>query len=244
MASIPVPKVIGNGSKQCKNKECGKIKPFSEFYVRSGYGTLEHPALLPGHFVTECIDCMKERGKKPKPKEPWVSLVESENIAIEAFMAHGVGAVTGKSANAPDFDLMLWGWIGAEVKHATVQNKRGESQSFTFNTTPKQQERGFLAHIVVLICEWPDGHMTFHLFDAKEPYFYRPDGRVKSGLTFTPDIYRKGPSGRVGHHALTQAVMDAHKDKWSLVGQYLLKLSNQLRNGARPVYGKPLDVAA
>lgn len=185
---------------------------------------------------------MKERGKKPKPKEPWVSLVESENIAIEAFMSHGIGATTGKSANAPDFDLMLWGWLGAEVKHAKLETPRGESQSFKFNTTTKQQDRGFLAHVVLLICEWPDGHMTFHLFDAKEPYFYRPDGRVKSALTYTPGHKKK--SGRVGFNPLTPEVMDAHKDKWSLVYELLLKLSAQLRKGARPVYGKPMEIAA
>lgn len=239
MVSIAIAKITGKGEKRCNGK-CGKIKPYSEFYVRSGYGTKERPALLPGHFTTECIECMRERGKKLRPKEPWISLVESENIAIEALMSHGIGAVTGKSANAPDFDVIAWGWIGIEVKYARLITTRGKSQQFTFHTTLKQRDRGLLAHVVMLICEYPGGHRTYHLFDAKAPYFYTKTHALKTGFTFTPDNLRKSKAGRAGHYALTQQVMDAHKDYWGIIGQYLLKLSKQFAEGVRPVYGKPL----
>src|SRR5690606_19055212 len=103
--------------------------------VRPTYGTLKKPAVEPGHLVSECVTCMRERGKSPKLLEPWRSRVKSEQIAIDYFMSKGIWATTGKMTNAPDVDLVLWGAVWCEVKHAHIKH-RGRSFAGTFTVTP------------------------------------------------------------------------------------------------------------
>lgn len=244
MITIHNGKVIGNGERFCKM--CGKVKPFTEFYVKSGYGTAEHPAVTPGHFVTDCIDCMKQRSRNQvQTRMPvWETNTMSEQIVIDALMKRGIGATTGKVANAPDVDVVAWGWVNIECKYSGLKHTKGTGRSFKFVTTPKQQKRGFLAHIVILVCEYPDGDVTFHMFGNRDPYFYKKDGSVKTGFTFTPDRYRKSNAGFAGHHPLTQEVMDAHKGNWNLIWQKLDEISDQFKSGFRPEYGKLFDIAA
>ena len=236
MISIHKGKVIGNGERPCN--QCKEIKPFTEFYVRSTYGTPQKPAVTKGHFVTECVKCMNERSKSQERLPVWRTNVKSEQIVIDALMAHGIGATTGKVANAPDVDVVAWGWVNIECKYSPLRNIRGESRQFKFNTSPKQQVRGLLGHIVMLICEYPDGLLTYHMFGNKEPCFYRKDGRLKSAFTFTPDQYRLGHTGRKGHYPLTQGIMDSKRDRWHLIETWRLTLSKRFAEGQRPEYGK------
>ena len=237
MTSISKSKVIGNGEKQCNGK-CGKIKPYSQFYVRPTFGTLEKPATEDGHFISECIVCMRERGKNPSRLEPWISRVKSEQIAIDYFMAKGIWATTGKMTNAPDVDLALWGVVWCECKLGVIQH-RGYKQYCSFNFTPTQQKRGILAHIVLLIVDRPTG-MTYHLFPANDSVFYKNDGvSLKSGVMYTVGKRHIETRGKGYHHQLTQPMMDSAQDNIGLVWLWMKKLQEALCDGERPTYGQP-----
>ena len=224
-------KVIGEGARKCN--ACGKVLPFSAFYVRSGYGTQDAPAIEPGHFTTECKACMKQRSKGQLRLPPWETLVKSEELAIKALMEHGIWAQTGKATQAPDVDVVAFSAVWIECKHA-VLTRRG----FKFSVTPKQQERGYMGHIVMLICEWPGQRYTHHLFDADAPYFYHEDGRAKTGFVFVPGKRKATTRGRGNQWQLTQPVMDAAQDQYELIWSYLAHIRQALLDGRRPEYGK------
>lgn len=237
MARIAKPKVIGKGEKICNG--CGKLKPFTDFYTRPTHGTLAKPAVEPGHFISECIECMRTRGNEPRRLEPWISAVKSEQLAIDYFMSNGIWATTGKMTNSPDVDLTLWGAVWCEVKHAHMKS-RGYTKTCTFSVTPSQQERGFLAHIVLLICEYPDSRKTFHLFNADHPAFYKDDGKsLKTAFTFTVGKRTPSTRGKGYKHQLTQQVMDSAQDDIGLVWAWLKRLQQTLADGVKPEYGKP-----
>lgn len=237
MASIAKQKVIGNGQKRCKGK-CGKIRPYSEFYVRPTFGTAENPAVEDGHFVSECITCMRERGKTAKLLPPWESRVKTEQLAIAAFQRAGIWAQTGKATSAPDVDVVLRGMVWCEVKHATPKRK-GHQESFTFVMTQRQQQRGFLAHVVMLICEYPDGSFTYHLFHADNPVFLKTDGTLKSAVTYVPGKTEQTTRGRGGVQQIVQADMDEAENRWELIDQWQKWIEGDLCEGERPTYGKP-----
>lgn len=234
MNTLAKEKVIGKGSKTCKR--CGIVKDFTEFYTRPNYGTPEKPALLEGHFITECKGCMRERGNTQVRLPPWESQVKTEQLAIDYLMSKGIWATTGKMTSAPDVDVAIFGMIWCEVKHAKFGNKgRGD---FTFVTTPSQQSRGFLGHVVMLICEYPDGRYTYHIFDAQNPCFYRDDGTLKAGFTFVPGKLEPAPQGRNYKHQLTQPIMNEAQDNVAIIVEWVTKLRHLLASGVKPEYGK------
>lgn len=235
MNTIAKEKVIGKGSKPCNR--CGIVKDYSEFYTRPTFGTPEKPAVLDGHFVTECKACMRERSNNQKRLPPWESQVKSEQLAIDYLMSKGIWATTGKMTSAPDVDVAIFGLIWMEVKHARFDNK-GSRGDFVFVTTPPQQARGFLGHVVMLICEYPDGRLTHHIFDALDPVFYRDDGALKSGFTFVPGKLAPAPQGRNYKHQLTQPIMDAAQDDTKIIVEWLTTLRRLLASGVKPEYGK------
>jgi hypothetical protein len=235
MNTIAKEKVIGKGSKLCHG--CGIVKDYADYYVRATYGTPEKPAVMDGHFVTECKDCMRQRGNTQKRLPPWESQVKSEQLAIDYLMSKGIWATTGKMTNAPDVDIAIWGAIWCEVKHACFNNK-GSRNAFTFVTSDSQQERGFLGHIVMLICEYPDGRLTYHFFNASDPVFYRNDGRLKSGIVYRPGQMFPSRKGRGYKYQLTQSVMETAEDNTGLIIEWLTKLRRLLASGKKPEYGK------
>lgn len=240
MARIAKPKVIGKGERICNS--CKQMKPFGEFYVRPTYGTLKKPAVEPGHFVSECIVCMRERGKQNFRLPPWESRVETEQAAIDYLMSRGIWTTVGKMTSAPDVDLACYGAVWVEVKHALAKG-RGYKKTFTFNFTPSQRERGLLAHVVLLICEYPDGRRTFHLLNASHPAFYKDDGEtLKTAAVFS--IGRREPSkrGKGYKHQLTQQIMDAAQDDTGLIWGWMKRLQQTLIDGIKPEYGKPFGV--
>lgn len=235
MATVAAAKVIGNGSKECNG--CHRVKHYTAFYVRSGYGTSKNPAIMDGHFVTECKACMKVRASKQVRCAPWESTVRSEELAITVLMKQGFWATTGKATQAPDVDVCV-GPVWVEVKHAKLDDMRSTPR-FSFVATPAQQKRGYLAHVIMLICEYPDGRITYHLFDWDAPFFYFEDMRPKSGYTFTPGKLEASKQGRGNEYQLTQPVMDAAEDDWQLVHDWQKRISEALLHGERPTYGKP-----
>lgn len=237
MASIAASKVIGKGAKRCSG-ECGKIKPYSEFYVRSGYGTLDNPAILDGHFVSECIACMKKRSQDQTRIVPWESHVIAEQLAIIALQQAGIWAQTGKATSAPDVDVVAWGSVWIEVKHAKLRRK-GNKQTFSFVTTPAQQERGFLAHVVMLICEYPEARFTYHLFHADNPIFHKANGTVKSGFTYSLGRMSAVAKGRGTKDQLTLPIMNESQNDWSIIELHRQWIADDLKDGEIPEYGRP-----
>jgi len=146
-------------------------------------------------------------------------------MAITRLNQEGIAVLPGKAVHAADVDVVAWGHVWIEIKHSPVRSIVGRP-GFHFGATRKQIKRGFLAHVVILICEYEDGNKTFHLFDAKDPVFYR-DGKVKSALTYmlTPKRQYKERPGRL---ALTTDRMNAALNRWDLIEQARLKISADL----------------
>ena len=237
MKRIASAKVIGKGEKPCNG--CHQVKPFAEFYVRPTFGTLDKPAVEPGHLVSECIACMKERGKTPKRLEPWESRVPTEQIAIDYLTSKGIWTTTGKMTNAPDVDLACLGAVWVEVKHCHVRH-RGYTSTFMFNMTPSQQKRGFLAHVVMLICEYDDGRLTYHLLPASHPVFYKNDGKsMKSAVSHTVGKRKASTRGKGYKHQITQQLMDEWQDDVGLIWSWMVRIREALVAGEKPEYGKP-----
>lgn len=205
-------------SKRCAR--CKEVKPFTEFYIRPPFNKLDKPPTLPGHFVSECKTCMRERGSIDL--HPTVPRAKTEILAIEYLRKNGIYAAPGKSVYAADVDVVAWGCVWIEVKYAEL--KRGK---FTFKVTPTQSVRGFRAHIVLLICDYGDSK-SFHLFDSQHPVFFK-DGRVKTGFTFTPGATRalKHGNNRV---VMIQPMMDAAQNDIELVEQKRQSIVLQLRS--------------
>lgn len=193
---------------------CKLDKPLTEFYTRSGV----HNPTEPGHYVSECKVCMKRRSKH-STLNPYEPRVLTEQLAIEKLLDIGIFALPGKAIAAADVDVVAWGCVWIEVKYARLEFQRGVKK-FKFNTTPKQQQRGFLADLVMLICDYGEDDLTYHLFEANHPVFYMDEGsRVKSGFTFTPDAMeaKKHGDNRV---VMTQPMMDEAQDRWDMIGKY------------------------
>lgn len=237
MNKVAKPKVIGKGEKPCNR--CHQVKPFTEYYVRPTFGTLDNPAVELGHFVSECKSCMKERAKTDFRLPAWESRVPTEQIAIDYLRSKGIWTTTGKMTHAPDVDLACLGAVWVEAKHSRAK-RRGYTQTFTFMMTPSQQQRGFLAHVVMLICEYPDGRLTHHLLPADHPVFYKDDGKtMKSAVTYTVGKRKASTRGRGYKHQITQQNMDEWLDNTSLIWNWMARITSALVAGVKTEYGKP-----
>lgn len=214
-------------SKVCTNRNCQQVnpQPLSHFYERSGYKGI---ASEPGHYVSECKTCMRERARTTKPVPKTVSSVYNERLAIEYLRQHGIYAAPGKSVYASDVDVVAFGCVWIEVKHSRYEHRSGRKQ-FAFVATPKQQERGYRAHLVMLICEYSEQHRTYHLFDARDEVLYIK-GRVKSGLTYYPDrtVALKHAQNRV---VMTRSMMDSAQDNVGLIWRHLKWVIETLKDG-------------
>lgn len=201
---------------------CKQTKGLPEFYVRSG---CQNPT-EPGHYLSECKACIRERGKLTNNIHPLIPRAKTEILALEALKRAGVGAVPGKAVHAADVDVVAWGHVWIEVKYARLEFKRGE-EKFTFTSTPKQMQRGYLAQVVMLICDWGDERYTYHLFRADDPVFYMK-GRIKAGFDFTPGLMaaRKHGNNRV---VMIQPMMDAAQDRWELIESTRRHIAEQIR---------------
>lgn len=212
-------------SKHCAR--CKIEKPFSEFYARSGHLNLDNPPTEAGHYNSECKSCIQERDKLTKRLPKTEPRAKTEIIAIERLRRQGIHALPGKAVAATDVDVVAWGAVWLEIKYSRLARGHGINEEFVFGATPAQMRRGFLAHIVMLICEYPDNRYTFHLFNAKDPVFYI-HGRVKSGMSFRPGRVEalKHGNNRV---VMVQSMMDAAQDAWHLIEEKRLEISRQLQ---------------
>lgn len=197
--------------------DCKQTKDVRDFYVRSG---ITHPTEA-GHYTTQCKVCHRKavHTRKPIPRD--VPGTPSECLAIDYLNAKGYLSVPGKAVWATDVDVVVFGHVWMEVKYAKLKRERLVWE-FHFTMTPKQVRRGFLAHVVLLVCEYQDGERTFHLFDARDPVFYKDD-RLKNGMNFVPgrEMARKHGGNRT---VMTQRMMDAARDDVGQIDRALRRL--------------------
>lgn len=207
-------------SKVCRR--CKIEKPLTDFNRRSG---ITFPN-KPGDYQSECKSCIKERMQSTPRWSRNIPLTIGEQFLIDYLAKSGIYATPGKSVYAADVDVVAWGCVWIEVKHSKYELWGGNEYRFMFKASPVQVKRGFLAQIVVLICDYID-MQTYHFFDAKDPVFYRND-TLKSGLTFVPGLLkpRKVHQGNV---VMTQGMMDAAQDQIGMIETYRLKIANSIK---------------
>lgn len=160
---------------------------------------------------------MTERQKlNPPKKQPLVTTVPSEQAVIDVLTRHGIPAITGKALGIRWCDVVCFGCIGVEVKHAYLRGKM-----FTFVFTPSQQKR-LKADFIVLVCDY-ETHQTYHVFDVKDEVFYK-NGKLKIGICYIPRQHRQKSRFPI----LTVDKMEASKDDWGKIEQLLKQRQIQL----------------
>ena len=188
-------------------KECGKgvnckhpdgpNLPISEFYTRNN-----------GKYVnTYCIECSKadSRNQKRLPKKQ--AGEASEQIAVKKLRSMGIYAVAGKASEFNHVDVVARGCVRIEVKFS---DKKSDG-TFTFAFT-SQRKQGIKADLVLLIKRDGDD-ITFHLFPASHPVFFKR-GKVKNALAYMPYVHH-----RKNGVYLSPSLMSEFKDKWELIQQ-------------------------
>lgn len=172
-------------TKVCRNNNCkhgGMPQSINNFYKRSGTS---------GH-VSECKDCMKMRGNNYQKLPRGVSKVESENIALRYLASQGIVARPGKNCGMPDTDITAWDCVGIEVKLG-VWSHSGRQKVCSFTITPKQQNRGILAHLIMMMIP-RSGEYTYHIVPASHPIFFK-DGKRKLAWTYVEDRHEAQKHG-------------------------------------------------
>lgn len=212
-------------TKTCRR--CKSVQPITEFYVRSGITTPEHE----GHYNSECKTCMRERSQNIGTIHPTVPRQLSEQLGLNALLEHGISALPGKAVSGSHVDLVCWGCVYLEVKYSRLEFQGGQF-SFKFSSTPRQVQRGFLAHLVMLICDY-DNRQTFHVFRANHEAFYI-NGHIKTAFLFTP-----GQTEQIKHVEtrikLLQQTMDEAQDRWDLIEEKRLEIQQQLLTHNNPL---------
>lgn len=150
-----------------------------------------------------------------------------EQLVIDRLNHHGIPAIAGGAIKAY-CDVMAWGCVMIEVK-SSGRKPKGHYQ---FGFTPNQQERGLLAHLVVLVlgdletCHiLPANHIAFYDYDAE--YFKQRELvlKLKTAVVYNP--MRKSRTGL--HSTLTPEIMQEHLDNWSLIEDYRLRVSQEIK---------------
>lgn len=192
---------------------CNVEKPLDAFYRRAN---AQHLVL------SECKDCMKARGKKHSKIDRRVSTVASEQHAIAMLNGAGIPSLPGKALSHTFADVICWGCVLIEVKYA----KQSEDRMFSWSFSPTQVKQGLRGDLIMLVCEWRDGYISQHVFDARDSVFYREDNRLKSAITYKPNRSNAGKQA-----VFTERLMKDHQNAWSLIAQKRIAIENELREG-------------
>ena len=205
----------------CRNPACvhqGLPQSVDNFYRREGGKYL----------VSECKDCMKVRSATQAtrriPKN--VPYHPTELIAINRLAQEGIHALPGKAFASSYADIVAWGCVPIEVKYASrgIEYKRGV---FHFVTTAAQRRRGFIADLVMLICDYEE-RQTFHLFPVTHEVFYMK-GRMKTGFVYDPGNPKAGSRHTGNRSVMTDSLMTEYEDRWDLIEAERLRIAEELR---------------
>lgn len=209
-------------SKPCT--KCKTPKPLTSYYMRSGYTDPENP----GHRLSECITCMKQRNYDEGYVPPTEPRAPTEILALDYLKANGISCLPGKAVHAAHVDIVAWGCVNIEVKYARYEAQYGSKRGFKFVVTPKQRERGFIAHVVILICDYGRNGLTFHLFPPKFVAFYK-EGRVKVAFDYIPGRDKPEKLLYPGIEVLTELDMETARDRLELIERARIKIGDELR---------------
>lgn len=204
--------------------QCKTTKPVGEFYTRSG---IKNPTIR-GDYYTYCKACQRAKSKTAIRAPKTVPVVEGEILAIDYLKRKGIPTLPGKAVAAADVDLVCYGSCWLETKHSKL-----DKDGFMFNTSSTQQARGFLADIVLLICEHSPDDITFHFLPANHPAFYNKHGKVKQGISFVPGRTEDMKRGKANtwRTVLTQQMMDGAQDATWLIDDKLQEIKRRLIAG-------------
>lgn len=190
---------------------CKQEKPASEFYHRIG---MKH------HLSSECIECMKIRGKLAAKTPHWLSSIETENSTLAKLAAIGIPALPGKALNHNFCDILCYGCIGIEVK-TSMLHKTG----YVFKFSQPQVRDNMIRGDFVLLTPYIDGQLQYYLFPKDHPTFWR-DGKLKTAAAYYPAAsHRKKVKGTV---TLTETDMNLANEAWYLVEDKLAAIKKQL----------------
>lgn len=209
-------------TKECR--ACHIVKPFDEYYRRKG-----GDGSKPGHYISECRECMRQRNKNYNPVPKQEPRAASEAVAIERLKRMGIHALPGKAVSAADVDVVAWGCVWIEVKYSTARKYDASgSPIFQFNLSPEQRRRGFLGHLLMLICDYGD-RITYHICPADFPALYRKSWR-KTGFTYMPGR-QNDTASRIRSYdvaVLNDAWMTEHQDRYDLIEAQRLYIASTL----------------
>jgi hypothetical protein len=205
-------------------KACGKSLPVTAFYKRS--------SVRLDSYTSECKSCMIARSRnipshlRHLPAD--VPRAKSEILALDYLRSACIPALPGKAFKLAHVDVVAWGCVWIEVKYSSL--RADPRPRFQFAATPLQIKRGYLAHVMMLICDYGD-KQTYHLFPSDHEVFYREyaDGarKVKSAVSYIPDVTGSTKRGAPGTITPTDDLMKAHEGKIDFIEQARLLVSKQ-----------------
>lgn len=219
--------------KTCRS--CGQVLPVTAFYKRS--------SVKRDSYTSECKSCMRERSRQTNlqrlPAD--VPRTKSETLALTYLRTAGIPAVPGKAFRLADVDVVAWGCVWIEVKYSLL--KSSPRPRFQFGATPAQIRRGYLAHVIMLICDYGD-NQSYHLFQSDHDVFYRDlaDGtrKVKAAVAYIPEA--TGSTRRAAPSIVvpTDALMKLHEDNLDCIEQARLVVAQQgIQNPRASAYRPP-----
>lgn len=160
---------------------------------------------------------MKARSKRQKPVDRKISVVPSEGEVITQLLSNGIPALPGKALHQQWADVIAWGCVLIEVKSSALDGRQ-----FSFGFSHDQRNGKLRGDLVVLVCRYEDKN-TFHVFPSNHPMFYGKNGKLKTGVSFTPERNKQGPRS-----VLTDEMMADAENRWQFVEDYRLKIAARL----------------
>lgn len=196
----------------------GPTLPRSEFYKLRGTRDGLQPI---------CKECHKAECAvryKKNPRQQWRNRAGSvtEKMTVDRLRSFGIYAAPGKCSEYTWVDVVAWGCVRIEVKHATL-NKRG---SYQFHMGYKRGEEKDRSDLVVLILL--DLQPRFFVFRSSDPVFYHEDGTTKRSVNYAPD--GNGPKKAQGVSLATEIMSEA-EDRWELVEEKRQEVIDKLEGG-------------
>lgn len=198
--------------------------------LREYPATTEHFYKRGKYLHNECKSCFREKRKGYRPKPEAVH--EGEILAIKRLMADGIFATSGKSSQWGKFiDVVAWGCIKIEVKHATIDNRGRWQWTFASTINETTQPPDF----ILLIGQYKDGNLDYHLFPANHPVFFK-NGKRKTGIMYQVESTQRNK--RQHYVTLTPQIMRDYQDAFHQIETARLDKIRQMKTEHQAVVPK------
>lgn len=195
-----------------ETKECSKchvVKPRNEFYTRGKFSN---------YLSSDCKECAKLKSKNQTKRSRQVSGIASESDVIARFLENGMPALPGKALGHQWADVVVWGCILVEVKAAHLIDG-----AFTYTFSSAQRHERLRGEFIVLVSNYGD-HSDYYIFPAKHPLFYNKNGKLKTGISWTPD---RAPAGRKA--PMTNEERESYHNAWHMIETRRIEIVQQLK---------------